>query len=380
MKSENNQKIKLLKIMDILQQESDEEHPIRTSEFCRRLQEMHISCDTRTLGKDMRFLNEQGYEILYRMLGHEKAYYVMDRSFSVPELRILIDAVQAANFITEKKTQELTAKIAALGGGYRAEILKGSIVRFNTRKHSNESVLYTVDTLEQALLQKKKISFLYFALDENHERVYRFDKRRYTEDPIALIYHEDNYYIMCFNLKWGHVTNYRIDRMADVRMEEEDIDRRTEETMRKLDFAGYTGEAFRMYGGEPKKIKLLFADELLPVVYDKFGEDTKVKRVREGQLEAFVKVQLSTTFFGWICQFPGQMLVSWPPSVVDYIDSLRDGINRIMAKVEACEPFEAFGSTGWYTDEFGPVFPEEEWDEETEDHGEETEDWDEEAE
>ncbi len=346
MKSENNQKIKLLKIMEILQQESDEENPIRTGEFCRRLSEMHITCDTRTLGKDMRFLNAQGYEILYKMLGHEKAYYVCDRSFSVPELKILIDAVQAANFITGKKTEELTAKIAALGGAYRAEILRENIVHFNTRKHSNEAIYYTVDMLEQALLQKKKVSFYYFSLNEKHERVFRYKKHRYMEDPIALVYHEDNYYLMCFNLKWGNITNYRVDRMADVRTEKEDIDRRTHQIMKKLDIGGYTEEAFRMYGGEPKKVKLQFADDLIVVVYDKFGEDTKMKRIGDHLIEAFVRVQVSTTFFGWLCQFPGSMQVTWPPSVVKQFDGYATNVNRILeSAVETDEPWE------WVTDE-----------------------------
>lgn len=342
----NHQKIKLLKIMEILTQESDEENPIRTSEFCRRLNEMQISCDTRTLGKDMRFLNDQGYEIFYKMLGHEKAYYVVDRSFSVPELKILIDAVQAANFITDKKTKELTEKIAALGGSYRAEILKSNIVHFNTGKHSNEAVYYTVDTLEQALLQKKKVSFYYFSLNENHERVYRFKKHRYIEDPVALVYNEDNYYLMCFNLKWGNITNYRVDRMADVRAEEEGIDKRTRQLMKKFDIGGYTEEAFRMYGGEPKKVKLQFKDELIPVVYDKFGEGTKMKRIGEGLIEAFVRVQVSTTFFGWLCQFPGIMQLTWPPSVVEQLDGYAAYVNRIREVLEcSVEPVR------WVTDE-----------------------------
>lgn len=337
--SVNNQKIKLLKIMEILQQESDEENPIRTSEFCRRLREMQITCDTRTLGKDMRFLNAQGYEIMHKMLGHEKAYYVCDRSFSVPELKILIDAVQAANFITDKKTAELTEKIAALGGAYRAEILKGNLVHFNTAKHSNETIYYTVDTLEQALLDKKKVSFYYFSLNENHEKVYRYKKHRYIEDPIALVYNEDNYYLMCNNLKWGNITNYRVDRMAEVRAEEESIDKKTEKLIKKLDIGGYTEESFRMYGGEPKKVKLVFTDDLIPVVYDKLGEDTKMKRIGDHLIEAFIRVQVSTTFFGWLCQFPGQMQVKWPPSVVEQFSGYAAKINHITEdEIEACEP------------------------------------------
>ena len=135
MAEEKNQKIKLLKIMEILRQETDEEHPMTKVELAARLVAMNVSCSPRSLIRDIKLLNEQGYEIMERLIGHEKAYFVCDRSFSVPELKILIDAVQAASFVTNKKTGELIDKIAALGGSHRAAILKGNMVKFNARKH-----------------------------------------------------------------------------------------------------------------------------------------------------------------------------------------------------------------------------------------------------
>ena len=116
MPEENYQKIKLLKIMEILRQEADEEPPMTKVELAARLVAMNVSCSPRSLIRDIKLLNEQGYEIMERLIGHEKGYFVCDRSFSVPELKILIDAVQAASFVTEKKTAELVDKIAALGG------------------------------------------------------------------------------------------------------------------------------------------------------------------------------------------------------------------------------------------------------------------------
>ena len=139
---ENHQKIKLLKLMELLKQETDELHPFSTSEICSRLGAMGISCERRTLAKDIALLNEQGFEVMWCKVGKEKGYYIEDRSFSVPELKILIDAVQAANFITEKKSVELIDKISALGGSHRADILKNNLVCFNTCKHSNEMIYY----------------------------------------------------------------------------------------------------------------------------------------------------------------------------------------------------------------------------------------------
>ena len=139
MKGDNHQKIKLLKLMELLQQETDENHPITTSEICRRLGEMGISCERRTVGKDMKLLRQQGYEIMSELKGHENSYWIADRSFELPELKILMDAVQAAIFIPEDKTEQLVTKIAVLGGSHKAELLQGNIIRFNTRKHTNHS-------------------------------------------------------------------------------------------------------------------------------------------------------------------------------------------------------------------------------------------------
>lgn len=144
MVQDNYRKIKLLKLLEMLQLDTDEQHPMTTNRICARLDEMGIICDRRTLSKDIALLNEQGYEVMDTTVGHEKGYYVEDRSFSIPELKILMDAVQAASFITEKKTAELLDKIAVLSGSHRAEILKGNIVNFKTTKHSNEQIFYNV--------------------------------------------------------------------------------------------------------------------------------------------------------------------------------------------------------------------------------------------
>lgn len=142
MAQDNCQKIKLLKLLELLRQETDEQHPLPTNTLCAKLGAMGITCDRRTLAKDIALLNDQGYEVMWTWVGKAIGYYIEDRSFSVPELKILIDAVQAASFITDKKTAELIDKIADLGGSYRADIMKSNMVCFNTRKHSNEAIYY----------------------------------------------------------------------------------------------------------------------------------------------------------------------------------------------------------------------------------------------
>lgn len=315
MAKDNIRKIKLLKILELLRHNTDESHPLSTNQIVEELACMGIPCDRRTVSQDIVTLNDLGYEIMSTMIKHDKCYYVEDRSFSVPELKILIDAVHASNFITEKKSEELIAKIAALAGSHRGEVLKHNMVYFNTRKHSNEKILYSVDTLEEAILTQRKVIFLYFDLNEKGERVYRRDGHHYVVEPVALIFNEDNYYLMVYSAKHNGTANYRVDRMEAVEMIDEQI---TDSALLLRDSIGnYTEQAFKMYGGEPVDITIRFDTKLIGVVYDKFGEDTKMIRLAENTYEATVKVQISPTFWGWIFQFGKQMEITSPKEVIE---------------------------------------------------------------
>ena len=301
MAKDNRQKIKLLYLMEMLRQDTDEQHPLSTSEICRRLGEKGITCERRTVGMDMKVLNDFGYEVMSCTVGHEKAYYVDDRSFSVPEIKILMDAVQAAKFITPSKSDALVSKLAALGGSHRAEILKGNIVCFNTRKHTNEMIFYNVQALEDAIRERKKASFLYFDLNEKRERVYRRDGARYVVDPMALVYDEDNYYLLCYSLKHEAVTTYRVDRMEMVSVEEEPVC--PQAVLEDADIHGYTAQVFKMFNGVPEELTLVFDSSLIGAMYDRFGEEIEIRRVDDGRCSVKVTVQDSPVFRGWLAQF-----------------------------------------------------------------------------
>jgi len=315
MASHNCQKIKLLKLMELLRQETDEEHPLVTNEICKRLADMGISCERRTLSKDISLLNEQGFEVMQKWVGKEKGYYIEDRSFSIPELKILIDAVQAAGFITEKKTSQLIDKISALAGSHRGEILKSNMVCFNTRKHTNETIYYSIGYLEEAILYGKKVAFKYFDLNEHNEKVYRKEGGYYTVEPVALVFNEDNYYLMTYSAKYNGTANYRVDRMDQVSVIDESVSAYAKSLRVKI--GDYTEQAFKMYGGNLKDITIQFAPSLIGVIYDKFGEDTKIRRIDENTCIARVTVQISPTFWGWIFQFAGEMKITAPRSVIE---------------------------------------------------------------
>ncbi len=315
MARDNCQKIKLLKLIELLRQETDEQHPMKTMEIIERLAQMGISCERRTLAKDIALLNEQGVEVMCNWVNREKGYYVEDRSFSVAEQKILIDAVQAASFITEKKSTELIDKIAALAGSHKADVLKDNIVCFNTRKHSNESIYYNVDAIERAIQQQKQVGFHYFDLGINREKIYRRNKQQYVVEPVALVYNEDNYYLVAYSQKHENTTNYRVDRMDGVDVLDEDVGRKALEL--RDDMGEYTEQAFKMYAGPVQPLLLEFDKKLIGSVYDRFGEGINMLEADNGNVVATVKVQLSPTFWGWIFQFGRQMKVISPDSAVD---------------------------------------------------------------
>lgn len=208
MKQENAYKIKLVKILEILRQDSDEDNYIETSEILSKLAAMGIVCDRRTLATDIEVLNSYGYEVLSeKSPGKPNRYCVIDRSFDVPELRILMDAVQASRFITPKKTEVLIDKIANLGGSHRSELLKSNVVKFNTTKGTNENIFYSINEINTAIEKGYKVSFEYFDFDINHNRVYRREGKRYFVNPLATIFDDDNYYLICYYAKHEDVVH-----------------------------------------------------------------------------------------------------------------------------------------------------------------------------
>ena len=323
---DNYRKVKLLKLLELLRQHTDEQNPMTTAQICAAMEEMGIPCDRRIVTQDVTVLNEMGYEILSAMVGHEKAYFVEDRSFSLPELKILIDAVHASSFITEKKSRELIEKLAALAGSHRAEVLKRNMVCFNTRKHSNEKILYTIDALEEAILTQKKVIFLYFDLDENGQRVFRRDGHHYVVEPIALVFNEDNYYMTCYSSRHDSTSNYRVDRMDGVKIIDEPCCEKA--LALREEVAAYTEQAFKMFGGQSEDVVLEFDRRLIGVVYDKFGESVKMLPSGEQKCIATVKVRVSPTFWGWLFQFAGQMRILSPIGLVEEYKSFAQRVTE----------------------------------------------------
>lgn len=188
------------------------------------------------------------------------------------------------------------------------------MVCFNTRKHSNEAIYYNVNYLEDAIQNQKKVIYRYFDLKEYGEKVYRKDGHHYVAEPVVLVFNEDNYYLVAYSAKYDGTANYRVNRMDAVEVLDEPI---SEKALQLWDsISSCTEQAFKMYGGQPMDITIQFNNKLIGVVYDKFGEGTRMVRLTEDSCVATVKVQVSPTFWGWIFQFGGQMRITSPESMI----------------------------------------------------------------
>ncbi len=225
---EKNNRIRPLKIWEILQSETDEDHPMGTEELRAKLAECGIQSHRTTIYEDIKLLNDWGYEIMVHR-GRSNQYYVMDRQFSSPEIHILMDAVQAASFITRKKTAELVDKIADLAGSQKGLVLKKNIVQFNTAKSANEGIYYLVNEIVTAINNRQKIIFLYFDYNEKHERVYRRNGHHYVVSPVATVFADGHYYLVIYDNRYKKISHYRIDRMDRVEIIDEQADMPPEE-------------------------------------------------------------------------------------------------------------------------------------------------------
>jgi len=256
-------------------------------------------------------------------LGRENAYYIDEVSLSLAELKILIDAVQAANFITDIKTAKLVEKLLAFSGIRRSEIVRDNIILYNNHKHSNGDIYENIEQIELAIRQKMQVSFYYLDLDEKKNRVYRKEKKRYITDPVALVFSEDNYYLVAYSQKYQNAVNYRVDRMDTVEVEDTPICEEAQIKKRKTE--SYIEQVFKMYNGEVEEVTLEFPPELLGAVYDKFGEKTIIRHSDADRLKIKVTVQISPPFFGWLFQFMGKMRILEPSSVLEkYNKCIRD--------------------------------------------------------
>ena len=269
MPKSDNQKLKIFYILDYLQQNSHQEHPVRAAELQAMLERQHnIVCDRKTVYSDIQALQDYGVDIV-SLPGKNGGYYIASRNFELPELKLLIDAVQSSRFLTEKKSRELIEKLCSQCSVYDARLMRRDVLVSGRVKSMNETIYYNVDTIQDAIAENRQICFRYFDYGLDGKRQYR--NRDYQASPYGLCQDNENCYLLAHSPRHG-VTSYRVDRMSDIRLSEEARIPCPELTGKAL--VEHANRLFQMYSGRTADVKLRFHRSLINVVIDRFGRDT----------------------------------------------------------------------------------------------------------
>lgn len=325
---QSKQKIKLLKIYEILSNESDEAHPMSTYQLIERLKSQGIKVQRKTLYDDIDLLNANGYEIM-QVRRKANMYYVSDRRFDVAEVRILLDAVEAASFITPEKTAKLAEKIASLAGAHKGEVIKNNIVVFDTTKRDNEQIYYNVFNINEAIVAKKKIKFKYYKYNAKGEKIAMHGDKPYIVNPIATMMSGDSYYLVASNDKYKDVAHYRIDRMEHVIITKDAVTLSAD--LKNFDARRKKKQLFSMFLGETQNVTFEIAPDIVEVIFDKFGKNTKLSPYGENY-RFTAEIQISDTFFGWCMGLSTKIEILSPREVKEqYLQKLASVIDKYNA-------------------------------------------------
>lgn len=320
MPSSSNQKNKLLYLMKILLERTDENNMLTMAEIIAALAKYDIKAERKSLYSDMELLRDFGLDIEMHK-SKTVAYYVASRQFELPELKLLVDAVQSSRFITIKKSNVLIKKLSTLASAHQAKELKRQVIISDRPKPMNESIYYNVDAIQTAINRRKKIRFKYFDYDMNKKRVYRKGGELYCYTPIALYWNDDNYYLICYTKKYDNFTHYRVDRMSDVMVCEETSDKIDR---KKFNVSEHIKRVFGMYSGEIVTATLRFDHSLINAVLDRFGTGVHLYN-RGDTIEIRTQVSNSPVFLSWIFQFGNKAEIVAP-------NSLRKSMSTLIAE------------------------------------------------
>ncbi len=319
MPKHSNQKLKILYLAKIFTENTDENHPMTMSEIIAALDSYGISAERKSLYDDFENLNLFGLDIC-RTDGKIPGYFNASGSFEIAELKLLIDAVESARFITPKKTAQLIAKIEQLTSRHNAHKLNTQVYASNRVKTGNEQIFYNVDKIHESISTNRQITFRYFDYSIDKQKKYRKSGAFYTESPLSLMWDDENYYLVTYNSRHNALVHYRVDRMENIAIS--DCQRNMPEG--GFDPAQYSRKMFSMYSGEEEFVTIRFDNSLINVVLDRFGTDTTLHKENENSFTIKAKISVSQQFFGWIASLGGRAIIMAPASVKkDFYDTMK---------------------------------------------------------
>ena len=329
-RNESGTKGRLLFLERYLLEHTDENHALTTEDILAVCREHGYKSQRATVWDDMAVLYAAGLEVMREQVASNRtsmnAYYVGERLFEMAELRMLVDAVSSSRFITAEKSDLLISKLARLTNEQNRASLTWKIYNAQRAKTTNPNVFVNMEEIRAAIDAHRKISFHYWDYTPAKERVLRHDGELYIASPYALIWDDDRYYAAAWSDKREKIVKYRVDRMCDVKVLDEAAVR--DESFNP---AAYARSVIKMYDGDLPEttVTLLCENELMQNVLDRFGEETGTELAGDKSFRAMVNVVPSSTFFGWVFQYQGGILIESPEEVkTEYELMLKEIIKR----------------------------------------------------
>lgn len=332
MPKSSNQKLKLLYIMKYLLEETDEDNPVSTAQIIEMLSNAGIKAERKTIYENIEDLRQFGIDIENSGSGRTSGYYVASRDFEMPELKLLVDAVQSSKFITRTKSDRLIKKIEGLAGKAQAQQLQRQVFVSNRIKHDNESIYYNVDKIHTAINSDRKLSFLYFDWTPEKTKKLHRDGKRYVVSPWALSWDDENYYMIGYDSGADMIKHYRVDKMEKITAEPDSREGR--EMFKRFDMALYSKKVFGMFGGEEKTVKIRFRNEFAGAVIDRFGRDAMIIPGNDGYFTVRISAFVSPLFYSWVFGFGDGARIIEPPEVAQRFAEM---IREVSAKYEQGE-------------------------------------------
>ncbi|MCD7844783.1 MAG: WYL domain-containing protein [Oscillospiraceae bacterium] len=312
MSKRGSQKLKLLYLCQYLLRNSDEEHPVTMSDMIACLARQDIAAERKSVYDDLEALRLFGLDVQTVRLGPVTGYFIGQRDFQLPELKLLVDSVQSSRFITEKKSLELIGKLESLASEHEAQALHREVYVRGRIKAMNEPIYYNVDEIHDAIDQDRAIVFQYFEWNVEKKRVLRRNGQRYRVSPWALLWDNENYYMVAYDGEAGKIKHFRVDKMTGIR--KTDLPRQGAEDFGRFDMAAYSDSHFGMFSGDVQPVRLAFDRGLAGAVIDRFGPGVSLVPLDETRFSVTVNVAVNVQLFGWLCGFGTQARILAPDS------------------------------------------------------------------
>ena len=320
----DNQKLKMLFLAKIFSEETDDNHSLTMPQIIDKLSACGVNADRKTLYLDFEELRHFGLDIIAVKEGRECFYHLGNRDFELPELKLLVDSVQSAKFINDKKSKELIKKLEALVSKHEGKQLHRQVVISGRIKTMNESIYYNVDKLHEAIGADAQIRFKYYQWKVEKKMELRKDGAWYQISPWGLMWDDENYYLVGYDAEDDKIKHYRVDKM--LRISVTDKRREGKDAYKKFDLPRYTKSLFGMYGGEETKVTIEAENSMVGVLIDRFGKDIFIAPVDKDHFRTTVNVAVSNQFLGWIMALGDGIKIVSPDSVVE---QMRAEIRRL---------------------------------------------------